>query len=105
MPHSCDERTPGVGLRWGVVVLVLAGVATAPSGRAGAATRVADMVWDGLAQCESGGDWRADSGNGCYGGLQIWPPTWEDAGGLRFADRPDHANRRERTTVGEEILR
>ncbi|MER7753621.1 transglycosylase family protein [Kitasatospora sp. NPDC097643] len=74
-------------------------------GRAGAAVRVADLVWDELAECESGGDWQADTGNGYYGGLQIWVPTWEEAGGLRFADRPDHASRREQTTVAEEILR
>ncbi|MEV7359303.1 transglycosylase family protein [Kitasatospora sp. NPDC091276] len=92
-------------LRLGVAVVLLAGSAAIPWERAGAAVRVADVVWDGLAECESGGDWQADTGNGYYGGLQIWPPTWEVAGGLRFADRPDHASRREQTTVGEEILR
>ncbi|MEU9044401.1 MULTISPECIES: transglycosylase family protein [unclassified Kitasatospora] len=73
--------------------------------RADAAVRVADLVWDELADCESGGDWRADTGNGYYGGLQIRPSTWEESDGLRFADRPDHASRREQTTVGEEIVR
>ncbi|MFF2077480.1 transglycosylase family protein [Kitasatospora sp. NPDC058162] len=85
---------------------VVVGVAAGVGGvRAGAAVRVADLIWDELADCESGGDWRADTGNGFYGGLQIRPTTWADAGGLRFADRPDHAGRREQTTVGEEILR
>ncbi|MGV9270411.1 transglycosylase family protein [Kitasatospora sp. NPDC003701] len=76
-----------------------------PDGRARAASTVADVIWDELAECESGGDWRAATGNGYFGGLQIWPPTWEEAGGLRFADRPDHASRRQQTTVAEEILR
>ncbi|MCG6496848.1 transglycosylase family protein [Kitasatospora sp. A2-31] len=76
-----------------------------PDGRARTAVTVADLVWDDLAECESGGDWRADTGNGYFGGLQIWPPTWEEAGGLRFADRPDHASRRQQTAVAEEILR
>ncbi|MDQ0311306.1 hypothetical protein J2S46_005862 [Kitasatospora herbaricolor] len=66
---------------------------------------VHDAVWDELAQCESSGDWRADTGNGYYGGLQIWPPTWAEAGGPAFADRPDHATRREQIVVAEQILR
>ncbi|WP_405011012.1 transglycosylase family protein [Kitasatospora sp. NBC_01539] len=64
-----------------------------------------DAVWDALADCESGGDWQADTGNGYYGGLQIWPPTWAEAGGLQYAVRPDLAARREQITVAEEILR
>ncbi|WP_286158126.1 transglycosylase family protein [Streptomyces sp. CB03911] len=66
---------------------------------------VHDAVWDELAQCESSGDWRADTGNGYYGGLQIWPPTWAEAGGPAFADRPDHATRHEQIVVAEQILR
>ena len=34
-------------------------------------------VWDDLAMCESSGDWHINSGNGFYGGLQFWQPTWE----------------------------
>jgi hypothetical protein len=63
-----------------------------------------DGIWDALADCESDGDWQADTGNGYYGGLQIWPPTWREADGLRFADRPDRATRREQITVAETIL-
>ncbi|GAA5014378.1 transglycosylase family protein [Kitasatospora paranensis] len=63
-----------------------------------------DATWDALADCESDGDWQADTGNGYYGGLQIWPPTWREADGLRFADRPDRATRREQITVAETIL-
>lgn len=109
-----DERPDGpagraalrLSVAVAVVVAVVSGGGGGPGGdRAGAAVRVADVVWDELADCESGGDWRADTGNGYYGGLQIWPPTWADAGGLRYADRPDHASRREQTTVAEEILR
>ncbi|RKT11277.1 transglycosylase-like protein with SLT domain [Streptomyces sp. 1114.5] len=109
MPQSCDERIGRAVVRAGsAVALVLA--AAAGGVRAGAAVPVADrvvadLVWDALADCESGGDWQADTGNGYYGGLQIRPSTWEESGGLRFADRPDHAGRREQTTVGEEIVR
>jgi hypothetical protein len=88
-----------------VVAAVVVMVVVSGGLRAGAAMRVADLVWDGLAECESGGNWQANTGNGFYGGLQIRPSTWEESGGLHFADRPDRASRREQTTVGEEILR
>lgn len=66
---------------------------------------VPDATWDKVAACESDGDWAANTGNGYYGGLQIWPPTWREAGGLRFASRPDRATRRQQITVAQEILR
>ena len=31
----------------------------------------ADPNWDAMAQCESGGNWSANTGNGYYGGLQM----------------------------------
>ncbi|GAB2773303.1 resuscitation-promoting factor [Nocardioides salsibiostraticola] len=38
-------------------------------------------VWDSLAQCESGGNWSINTGNGYYGGLQFNPGTWRSYGG------------------------
>jgi resuscitation-promoting factor RpfB len=38
-------------------------------------------VWDSLAQCESGGNWAINTGNGYYGGLQFNPATWRAYGG------------------------
>ena len=40
-----------------------------------------NTVWDRLAQCESGGNWAINTGNGYYGGLQFLPSTWRSAGG------------------------
>jgi hypothetical protein len=37
--------------------------------------------WQGVADCESGGDWAANTGNGYYGGLQFSLQTWEAYGG------------------------
>jgi hypothetical protein len=37
--------------------------------------------WRGVAECESGGDWAADTGNGYYGGLQFSLETWRAYGG------------------------
>ena len=38
-------------------------------------------TWDALADCESGGNWAANTGNGYYGGLQFSLATWESVGG------------------------
>ena len=49
----------------------------------GAASANADSVdWDAIAQCESGGDWATNTGNGQYGGLQFKPSTWAANGGV-----------------------
>ncbi len=40
------------------------------------------MNWDAVAQCESGGNWHANTGNGFYGGLQFKPSTWAANGGI-----------------------
>jgi hypothetical protein len=38
-------------------------------------------TWDALADCESGGNWQANTGNGYYGGLQFSASTWQAVGG------------------------
>jgi uncharacterized protein YabE (DUF348 family) len=40
-----------------------------------------NTVWDRLAQCESGGNWAINTGNGYYGGLQFSLGTWRSYGG------------------------
>jgi uncharacterized protein YabE (DUF348 family) len=44
-------------------------------------TKIPDGVWDRLAQCESGGNWHINTGNGYYGGLQFSLGTWRSYGG------------------------
>ncbi|HEX5770897.1 MAG TPA: ubiquitin-like domain-containing protein [Nocardioidaceae bacterium] len=48
-------------------------------------------VWDQLAQCESGGNWAINTGNGYYGGLQFNLDTWQAYGGTGYP----HENSRE----------
>jgi uncharacterized protein YabE (DUF348 family) len=48
-------------------------------------------VWDRLAQCESGGNWAINTGNGYYGGLQFNLSTWHSYGGSGYP----HQNSRE----------
>jgi len=40
-----------------------------------------NTVWDRLAQCESGGNWATNTGNGYYGGVQFSAATWRSVGG------------------------
>lgn len=67
------------------------------------ATAHADSVnWDAIAQCESGGNWSINTGNGHYGGLQFKPATWTANGGQ---GNPARASRAEQIRVAENVLR
>ncbi|GHE70124.1 peptidoglycan-binding protein LysM [Streptomyces spiralis] len=61
-------------------------------------------TWDKVAQCETGGSWSADNGNGYYGGLQLTQDDWEKYGGLDFAPSADQASRSQQIAVAEKIL-
>ncbi|GAA2640162.1 MULTISPECIES: LysM peptidoglycan-binding domain-containing protein [Streptomyces] len=63
-----------------------------------------EWPWDCVADCESGGRWAVNTGNGFYGGLQFWQPTWEEYGGLVFARRADLASRVQQIRVAEDVL-
>ena len=66
------------------------------------ATAKADSVdWDAIAQCESGGNWSTNTGNGRYGGLQFKQPTWAANGGV---GSPANATREEQIRVAENVL-
>lgn len=68
---------------------------TAPAQAAGVST------WDALAQCESGGNWSINTGNGYYGGLQFSPQSWVGAGGTGM---PHQASKAEQIRVAENLL-
>ena len=59
------------------------------------------MDWDAVAQCESGGNWRADTGNGFYGGLQFKQSTWYENGGV---GNPANASRDQQIAVANRVL-
>jgi LysM repeat protein len=61
-------------------------------------------AWDKLANCESGGNWQINTGNGYYGGLQFADGTWDGYGGERFASRADLASRGEQILVAAKLL-
>ena len=61
-------------------------------------------TWDRLAQCESGGNWSINTGNGYYGGLQFYQPTWQGFGGTSYAPRADLASRSQQIAIAEKVL-
>ncbi|MFI9268184.1 transglycosylase family protein [Streptomyces werraensis] len=71
---------------------------------AGAASAADGETWDRVAECESGGSWSQNTGNGYYGGLQLTQDDWENYGGLEFAPSADEASRNQQITVAERIL-
>ena len=64
--------------------------------------------WDRLAQCESGGNWAANTGNGFGGGLQFMHQrsysTWLSFGGGEFAPHPWEASREQQIDIAERVL-
>ena len=61
-------------------------------------------TWEDVAQCESGGDWAINTGNGYYGGLQFSQPTWEAFGGTEYAPRADLASKDQQIAIAERTL-
>jgi len=65
-------------------------------------------VWDAIAQCESGGNWAINTGNGFGGGLQFMHQrsysTWLSFGGGEFAPNPWEASREQQIIVAEKVL-
>ncbi|RJN31155.1 transglycosylase family protein [Nesterenkonia natronophila] len=59
--------------------------------------------WDRLAQCESGGNWSINTGNGFYGGLQFMKATWDSMGGQQYAEYPHQASRGQQIAVATEL--
>ena len=59
--------------------------------------------WNRIAQCESGGRWHINTGNGYFGGLQISKGTWDGYGGKKFARFPHGASKHQQIKVAERI--
>ncbi|MFE0751497.1 transglycosylase family protein [Gordonia sp. NPDC058843] len=68
----------------------------------------ADVVtaadWDAVAKHESGGNWKINTGNGYYGGLQFAASTWTGAGGAQYAPTADKATRAQQMEVANRVL-
>ena len=97
MKKLSRTRTIVGGLAFAGIAATGVGLAATPANAASGST------WDQLAQCESGGNWAINTGNGYYGGLQISRSTWHAHGGGRFAARPDRASKRQQIRVATRI--
>ena len=93
------NSTLSLNARRGLAAVALAGLGLGAS--AGAATAAPASDWDALAQCESGGDWGINTGNGYSGGLQFSPSTWAAYGGSGSAA---DASREQQIAVAERVL-
>ena len=75
--------------------------APAPTPAPAPAPVASGTVWDRLAQCEAGGNWAANTGNGYYGGLQFSASSWAAMGG---GGLPHQASRATQIAMGEKLL-
>ncbi|WP_448616553.1 LysM peptidoglycan-binding domain-containing protein [Modestobacter sp. URMC 112] len=89
-------------LRAGTVAL---GTAAVGIGVLAAPASASEYDWTAVAQCESGGNWQINTGNGYYGGLQFSSSTWTGHGGGEFAARADLASPEQQVTVAERVLK
>ncbi|MEU7303644.1 transglycosylase family protein [Streptomyces sp. NPDC007206] len=95
-PRQAPALLVAAGVTGSAIAIPLLGAASA---------NAADgTTWDRVAECESGGSWSADTGNGYYGGLQISQEDWDEYGGTQFAESADQASRNQQIAVAEKIL-
>ncbi|MEV6772924.1 resuscitation-promoting factor Rpf1 domain-containing protein [Nocardia sp. NPDC051030] len=89
-----------------VAKVALTGIALGGAGvaMAGNASAAPDSDWDRLAQCEAGGNWGINTGNGFQGGLQFSPSTWNAHGGGEYAATANQATREQQIAVAEKVL-
>ncbi|MBL3804868.1 transglycosylase family protein [Streptomyces sp. BRB081] len=104
LSNKAKHRRPSKVAR----LLSLAGVAgvavAAPLVATGSASAATASEWDAVAQCESGGDWSINTGNGYYGGLQFSSSTWAAFGGTAYASSADQATKEQQIAVAEKVL-
>ncbi|MFE4583069.1 transglycosylase family protein [Streptomyces chartreusis] len=98
---SNGSRTRTTAVLAGAALLAPLGLLAA-TGNAAAAD---SGVWDRIAQCESGGNWHINTGNGYYGGLQFSASTWRAYGGTAYAPTADGATRAQQIAVATKVQR
>ncbi|WP_280923969.1 transglycosylase family protein [Ornithinimicrobium cryptoxanthini] len=109
MPHLHRTTSPAPNQRTARLSARLAGATTlavvvAGLGAGAAHAAYTPEVWDEVAQCESSGNWQINTGNGYYGGLQFYHPTWKAFGGQEFAGYAHQASKAEQIAIGRRVL-
>jgi hypothetical protein len=99
--HRKPTNTGRTVAKVAVTSAIMGGAGVALAGHAAAAP---DSDWDRLAQCEAGGNWDINTGNGFQGGLQFSQGTWASHGGTDYAPSADQASREQQIAVAEKVL-
>ncbi|WP_228978698.1 transglycosylase family protein [Streptomyces sp. DH12] len=94
-PRQAPALVVAAGVTGSAIALPLLGAGTASAADA--------ETWNRVAECETGGMWSADLGNGYYGGLQFSQETWQAYGGTAYAPRADLASRAQQIAVAEKV--
>jgi nucleoid-associated protein YgaU len=98
------HRRPSKATRAIALAGVTGAAVAAPLMAAGNASAATASQWDAVAQCESGGNWSINTGNGYYGGLQFSASTWAAYGGTQYAAQANQATKAQQIAVAEKVL-
>ncbi|MFJ7293735.1 transglycosylase family protein [Streptomyces collinus] len=98
------HRRPSKASRVIAIAGVTGAAVAAPLMAAGNASAATASEWDAVAQCESGGNWSINTGNGYYGGLQFSASTWSGYGGTKYASTADQATKDQQIEIAEKVL-
>jgi LysM repeat protein len=98
------HRRPSKATRVAALAGVTGVAIAAPLMAAGSASAATASEWDAVAQCESGGNWSINTGNGYYGGLQFSASTWAAYGGTAYASTANQASKSQQIAVAEKVL-
>jgi LysM repeat protein len=98
------HRRPSKATRAIAIAGVTTAAVAAPLMASGSASAATASEWDAVAQCESGGNWSINTGNGYYGGLQFSASTWAAYGGTQYASTADQASKAQQIEIAEKVL-
>jgi LysM repeat protein len=98
------HRRPSKATRAIAIAGVTGAAVAAPLMAAGNASAATASEWEAVAQCESGGNWSINTGNGYYGGLQFSASTWAGYGGTKYASTADQATKAQQIEIAEKVL-
>ena len=96
--HAKPSKAAPILVAGGMTAAFVVTDALAMSTAASAGGSVAQF--ERLAQCESGGNWSINTGNGYYGGLQFNLATWR---GLGYGGSPHQASKSTQISAGQKL--
>ncbi|MEU0395071.1 transglycosylase family protein [Streptomyces sp. NPDC006208] len=101
---TLKRRRPSKATRFATLVGVTGAAVAVPVLGATSVSAATASEWDTVAQCESGGNWSVNTGNGFYGGLQFSASTWAAYGGSAYAATADQASKSQQIEIAEKVL-